>query len=269
MLDTLRADLETAGQAGMVRDLDSARRQLVPGGLRETLADRMALLDRPAFATFFQPEGTRAFSMRALDHPVRVRIELPERGHQDAGRLLGRLILAQFAAHTSARADRALFACLVLDDAAGVITPEAVRILPQLRSQNAGCVLGLRTLGDVPADQRAPLLGAAGCRIALAGISPWDGQLLAEAWGTEWIEATDVTDRQIIAESAGGRAWHAVRRAITGKMVTARAVTVRQVERQRWSASELAHAMPPGHAVLSLSTTQGKRTSPLLVDLRT
>ncbi|RPK77934.1 hypothetical protein EES46_34625 [Streptomyces sp. ADI98-10] len=268
-LETLRADLVAAGHDQMVRDLDAARRHLVPGGLGEVLADRVALLDRPAFARFFDPTGDRVFSLRALDHPVRVRIELPDRGHIAAGLILSRLILAQFTAFAAARTDRSLFACLVLDSAGGVITPDAVRGIQQLRSAHAGLVLALRTLEDVPPSQRTPLLGAMGCRIALAGITPWDGQLLAEAWGTEWIETTDVTDRQIIAESAGGRAWHAVRRAITGKYVTARAVTVRQVERQRWSASELAHAVPPGHAVLSLSSVEGERTSPLLVDLRT
>ncbi|MFC7471142.1 hypothetical protein ACFQVA_31855 [Actinomadura keratinilytica] len=45
-------------------------------------------------------------------------------------------------------------------------------------------------------------------------------------------------------------------------------MTVRQVERERWSASELAHAVPPGHAVLSLTNVRGEYAPPLLVDLR-
>lgn len=104
--------------------------------------------------------------------------------------------------------------------------------------------------------------------MALAGLTPWDGQDFAEVWGKEWIEARDVTDRQIIAETPAGKVLHAVRRVITGKAPTARAVTVRQVERERWSASELAHGVPPGHAVLSLTTVKGEHAPPLLVDLR-
>jgi hypothetical protein len=50
--------------------------------------------------------------------------------------------------------------------------------------------------------------------------------------------------------------------------VTTDAVTVRQVEREHWSASELAHAVPPGHAVLSLTSVRGEHAPPLLVDLR-
>ncbi|MFC4465780.1 ATP-binding protein [Streptomyces xiangluensis] len=269
-LGALRKALTEAGQESLLRELDARERQLGhPGDVGGALADRVALLDRPAFAGFFDTSGqSRPFSLRALDHPVRVRIDLPERGHADASRILARLVLAQFTASVAVREDRSLFACLVLDDATGVITPEAVRGVQRLRSANAGVVMTLRTLDDAPRPLRSPLLGAIGCRVALSGLTPWDGQDFAEVWGKEWTEATDVTDRQIIAETPLGKTAHALRRVITGRAPTARAVTVRQVERERWSASELAHAVPPGHAVLSLTTVRGEHAPPLLVDLR-
>ncbi len=269
-LAALRKALQDAGQESLLRELDARERQSAhPGDVGSVLADRVALLDRPAFASFFDTSGqSRPFSLRSLDHPVRVRIDLPERGHADASRILARLVLAQFTASVAVREDRSLFACLVLDDATGLVTPESVRGIQRLRSAGAGVVLTLRTLDDVPRPLRGPLLGAAGCRMALAGLTPWDGQDFAEVWGKEWTEARDVTDRQIVAESPAGKAWHMVRRAITGNAPTARAVTVRQVERERWSASELAHAVPPGHAVLSLTDVRGEHAPPLLVDLR-
>ncbi|MEU6388791.1 ATP-binding protein [Streptomyces sp. NPDC046939] len=270
-LGALRTALTEAGHEAMLRELDARERQLAhPGDVGAVLADRIALLDRPAFASFFDTSGAgRPFSLRALDHPVRVRIDLPERGHADASRVLARLVLAQFMTSVAVREDRSLFACLVLDDATGVITPQAVRGLQRLRSANAGAVLTLRTLDDVPRPLRSPLLGSVGCRMALSGLTPWDGQDFAEVWGKEWTETRDVTDRQIIAETPAGKALHAIRRVITGRAPTARAVTVRQVERERWSASDLAHAVPPGHAVLSLTTVRGEHAPPLLVDLRT
>ncbi|MEV6025216.1 ATP-binding protein [Streptomyces sp. NPDC052036] len=269
-LAALRKALGDTGQESLLRELDARERQARnPGDVGGVLADRLALLDRPAFASFFDTSGrTRPFSLRALDHPVRVRIDLPERGHADASRILARLVLAQFTASVAVREDRSLFACLMLDDATAVVTPEAVRGIQRLRSANAGIVLTLRTLDDVPRPLRGPLLGATGCRMALSGLTPWDGQDFAEVWGKEWIEARDVTDRQIIAETPAGKALHMLRRVITGRAPTARAVTVRQVERERWSASELAHAVPPGHAVLSLTTVQGEHAPPLLVNLR-
>ncbi|GGT90477.1 ATP-binding protein [Streptomyces coeruleorubidus] len=269
-LAALRQGLQDAGQESLLRELDARERQMgQPGDVGGVLADRVALLDRPAFASFFDTSGsTRPFTLKALDHPVRVRIDLPERGHADASRMLARLVLAQFTASVAVREDRSLFACLVLDDATGVVTPEAVRGIQRLRSGNAGVVLTLRTLDDVPRPLRGPLLGATGCRMALSGLTPWDGQDFAEVWGKEWIEARDVTDRQIIAETPAGKAVHMLRRVITGKAPTARAVTVRQVERERWSASELAHGVPAGHAVLSLTDVKGEHAPPLLVDLR-
>ncbi|MEU1924179.1 ATP-binding protein [Streptomyces albogriseolus] len=270
LLAALRQGLQEAGQESLLRELDARERQMGhPGDVGGILADRVALLDRPAFAGFFDTSGeSRPFTLKALDHPVRVRVDLPERGHTDASRMLARLVLAQFTASVTVREDRSLFACLVLDDATGVITPESVRGIQRLRSANAGVLLTLRTLDDVPRPLRGPLLGATGCRMALSGVTPWDGQDFAEVWGKEWTEARDVTDRQIIAESPAGKAVHALRRAITGKAPTARAVTVRQVERERWSASELAHAVPAGHAVLSLTNVKGEHAPPLLVDLR-
>ncbi|WP_432090779.1 ATP-binding protein [Streptomyces sp. NRRL F-5630] len=269
-LAALRSALAAGGHSALLRDVESRERQAgQPGDAGPLLVDRLALLDRPAFADFFDTSGEGApFSFRALDHPVRVRIELPARSHPDAARVLARLVLAQFTASVVVRGDLSLFACLVLDDAAGVVTAESVRGIQSLRSAHAGVVLALRTLDDVPRELRGPLLGAAGCRMALSGVAPRDGQDFAAAWGTEWREIRDITDRQIVADEPLTKVSHFLRKAITGKAPTAQSVTVRQVERERWSASELAHALPPGHAVVSLTTVRGEHAPPLLVDLR-
>ncbi|MFJ6794059.1 ATP/GTP-binding protein [Streptomyces sp. NPDC091268] len=268
-LAALRADLEAAGAHAMLRELDARERQHgAHGDPGPALADRAALLDRPAFAGFFDTTGQgRPFSMRALEHPLRVRVDLPERGHADASRMLARLLLAQFNASAAVRTDRSLFAFLALDDATSTLTPETVRGVQRLRSANAGVLLALRTLDDVPEALRTPLLGAVGCRMAFSGVTTWDGKRFAEAWGTEWVETRTVTHRTVFADQPLTRAIHAFRKLVTGNAVTTDAVTVRQEERERWSPSELAHAVPPGHAVLSLTTVRGERAAPLLVRL--
>ncbi|GAA1577291.1 ATP-binding protein [Streptomyces globosus] len=268
-LDALRSALEAAGAHAMLRELDARDRQHgTPGDPGPVLADRVALLDRPAFDGFFDTSGrSRPFSLRSLEHPLRVRIDLPERGHADASRILARLVLAQFSACAAARTDRSLFAFLAVDDASHTLTPQSVRGLQRLRTANAGVLLALRTLDDVPEALRTPLLGAVGCRMAFSGVTTWDGRRFAEAWGTEWVEARDVTHRTVFADQPLTRAVHAFRKLVTGKAVTTDAVTVRQVERERWSASDLAHSVPPGHAVLSLTTVRGERAAPLLVRL--
>lgn len=83
----LRLALERSGDTVMLRELDAWQRQFhVPAGPGALLADRIALLDRPQFAAAFGPGGV--FSMAALEHPVRVYVELPARGHAEAGRIL-------------------------------------------------------------------------------------------------------------------------------------------------------------------------------------
>ncbi|MGW6924533.1 ATP/GTP-binding protein [Streptomyces sp. NPDC054950] len=259
-----------AGDEVMRRELEARVRQTgAPGDAGRALADRLALLDRPVFAEFFGggSNAHRAFSLRAVaHHPLRVRVDLPERGHEEAARLITRLVLAQF--HTVVRERRDHFACLVLDDATGTVTEGSVRRIQRLRSQNAGVVLALRSIGDVPEALHGPLYGAVGCRMAFSGITTWDGSRFAQTWGTEWVETTEVAKHTVFADQPMTRAIHALRKLVTGKAVTTDAVTVRQVERERWSASRLAHEVPAGHAVLSLTDVRGEHAPPLLVDLR-
>jgi hypothetical protein len=270
-LASLRAALSADEHAAMRRELDARMRQAGSAAdAGPALADRLALLDRPVFADFFGVGGTgsRPFSLRAVaHHPLRVRIDLPERGHEEASRLITRLVLAQF--HAVVReARRAHFACLVLDDATGAVTTESVRRIQRLRSQNAGVVLALRSIADVPEALHGPLFGAVGCRMALSGVTTWDGSRFAHAWGTEWVETKEVAKHTVFADQPMTRAIHALRKLVTGKAVTTDAVTTKQVERERWSASQLAHEVPPGHAVLSLTSVRGEHVPPLLVDLR-
>ncbi|MGI5458387.1 ATP/GTP-binding protein [Streptomyces sp. CA-249302] len=265
----LRDALAADEHAVMRRELEARIRQTGGAGdVGRALADRLALLNRPVFADFFGGGATRPFSLRAVaHHPLRVRIDLPEQGHEEAGRVITRLVLAQFGAVARERR-RPHFACLVLDDATGTITTGSVGRIQRLRSQNAGVVLALRTVGDVPEALHGPLYGAVGCRMAFSGVTTWDGSRFAQAWGTEWVETRDVAKHTVFADQPMTRAIHALRKLVTGKAVTTDAVTVRQVERERWSASELAHEVPPGHAVLSLTTVKGEHAPPLLVDLR-
>ncbi|MEV0450616.1 ATP/GTP-binding protein [Streptomyces sp. NPDC050600] len=276
--ETLRALLDRLPEDGsgtpMRRELESRIRQVgTATDLGPVLADRLAALDRPVFADFFGGSGgeDRVFALRAVvRHPMRVRISLPEGAHEEAARLLNRLLLAQFETVVRDRAGRngSHFVCLVLDDAAGALTPGTVRGLQRLRPQNAGVVLALRTFAEVPEPLHGPLLAVVGCRMAFSGIPTWDGRAFAGAWGVERVETTEVAHHTVFADQPMTRAIHALRKMVTGKAVTTEAVTVREVERERWSASDLAHSVPPGHAVLSLTHVRGEQTPPFLVDLR-
>ncbi|WP_370088438.1 ATP-binding protein [Streptacidiphilus sp. MAP12-16] len=243
-----------------------------PGAL---LADRLGLLDRPVFSGCFNTDVTSGsgpaqplFAMRVLDHPLRVRVALPEQSHPEAARIMARLAVGQFLHAASSRQDRSLFAGLVVDDASAVIDPHTVRGLHRLRGAHAGAVLLLRTLVDLPEALRVPLFGAVGGRMAFPGIAPWDGKLFAETWGTVWVDERDVTRAP---DTSGGflkRTWRGVRTVLEGERAQTESVTTRQVERRRWSPSDLAQVLPGGHAVLSLTAVDGTPVPPLLIDLR-
>ncbi len=271
--EKLTQELEAAGRFAVHEpDLLHRRRQHGraddPGAL---LADRLGLLDRPAFAGCFDPApgaAKPAFAMRALEHPLRVRVKLPERSHPEAARMLSRLVVGQFVQAATAREDRSLFAGLVVDDASAALDTAVVQALPRMRGANAGAVLLLRSLVDLPEALRAPLFGAVGCRMAFPGIAPWDGKLFSEVWGTVLVRERAVT---LAPDTSGGtvrKAARLVRKALSGTSAQTESVTTREVERQRWSPSDLAHALPAGHAVVSLTTVGGEQVPPLLVDLR-
>ncbi|MEU8960054.1 ATP-binding protein [Streptomyces sp. NPDC048518] len=270
----LRASLDERGLSAQVRELNAfERRSAGPGGPAEGLATRVALLDRPAFEGFLVEPAAGggvadgAFSLRLLDRPVRVRIDLPERVHAEASRILARLVIAQFTARMSSRRDTSVFALLALEDAVHTITPNSLRGLQQLRTRNAGVLLNLRSLSDVPEHVREHLLSSVGVRMALSGVSPWDAQYFASAWGTEWVETEAVTHRQVRADEPMTKVMHGLRKIVTGKHVTTQSVTVSRQERQRWSASDLANELQPGQAVISMTAVTGDRTPPLLTEL--
>jgi hypothetical protein len=269
ILATLREDLRLAGAFDQERELDARARQAErPDDLGPHLADLLALLDRAGFSGGEGARRGQPFSLdSALAHPMRVRVDLPPTGHTEAGRIITRLLLAQFTAAATTRSDRSRFVCLILDDATSAVTRGTVRGLTQLRPNNAGAVLALRTLDDVPKELRAGLLGAVGCRMAFSGITTWDAEHFARAWGTAWTEDTDVTRTPDRTGGSVKRLVRVVRRLFTGRDTTTESVTVRRVERERWSSSELAHRVPPRHAVLSVTRVNGEPGPPVLVRL--
>ncbi|MFJ2956666.1 ATP/GTP-binding protein [Streptomyces sp. NPDC087270] len=266
----LREAVDAVGMPGLVRELDARVRQSARSGdVGTELADRVGLLDRPAFAGFFDGSGQRpSFSMPALARSVRVRVVLPEHGHTEASRILVRLLLAQFTAAVAARRDRSLFACIVVDDATHALSEGTLRALPSLRGLNAGAMFGLSSLDALPEGLRGAVVGAVGCRMVFAGVSPRDGRFFSETWGTMRVQTRDITRTPDQSGGLPRRLSRGVRRLFTGEVVTTESVTVREVERERWSAADLAQQVPVGHAVVSLTTTSGEHAPPVLVDLR-
>jgi hypothetical protein len=289
--DELRRILDAEGElATHRRELESRERQHGRADdLGALLADRLALLDRPGLADAFNPSADPVapgppaepadgapppaptlplFALRALEHPLRVRIALPEQSSPEAARIISRLVVGQFLHAAAERRDRSLFAGLVVDDASAAVDSYAVRGLQRIRGANAGAVLALRSLSELPESLRNPLFGAVGCRMAFPGLAPWDGRLFSDAWGTVWMQERDVTRAPDLSGGMFRRLLRSLRSLLEGERVQTESVTTRRVERQRWSPSDLAHALPSGYAVLSLGTVDGASVPPVFLELR-
>ncbi len=91
--------------------------------------------------------------------------------------------------------------------------------------------------------------------------------MFAQAWGREWVKTEDVTHNPDFSGGLLRRGVRGVRTLFTGVRATTKSVTVRTVQRERWSASDLAHKVPPGHAVVSLTTVRGEASPPVLTRL--
>lgn len=266
VLDELRATMEAKGLR--TRELAAGARQMASGTTTaHHVADRVALLDRPALAGLISTTAGVSVLDR-LDRPVRVRVDLPDRVHTEAGRIMTRLVLAKYAAAAPRRGGTS-DVCLVLDDATAAITPQSLQSLQRLRSARCGVVLAVRALSDVPEALRGPLVSAVGCRVVCAGVVPWDASHFSQAWGTEWVESVRVTDRQLVADEPVRKLMYGLRRLATGKHVTAQSTTRWTERRQRWPAEDLATEVPGGHAVVSVTAATGDRSSPILVKLGT
>jgi hypothetical protein len=245
------------------------------------LNERLRLLDRPQLIDLFDGRA-RKFSMREIDHPLRVRIALPEGSSPQAARILARLAIAQFVQVVAApEANREVFKGLIVDEAGRFVDEYVVQGLQRARAANAGIVLLTQSLSEFPEHLRSAVFTGTGCKAVFAGVEPTDARYFADYWGTSWTAettvttgtATTTTTGQMSAPGVSGRfkrGEKSVVHTLTGESSTQyqRSVATRAVERYVWSPSDIINEVPVGHALISLATPDGIRTPPVLVNLR-
>jgi hypothetical protein len=245
------------------------------------LNERLRLLDRPQLIDLFDGRA-RKFSMREIDHPLRVRIALPEGSSPQAARILARLAIAQFVQVVAApEANREVFKGLIVDEAGRFVDEYVVQGLQRARAANAGIVLLTQSLSEFPEHLRSAVFTGTGCKAVFAGVEPTDARYFADYWGTSWTAETTVTTGTATTTTTGQmstpgvsgrfkRGEKSVVHTLTGEASTQyqRSVATRAVERYVWSPSDIINEVPVGHALISLATPDGIRTPPVLVNLR-
>lgn len=228
-----------------------------------SLVERFGLLDRPALRRLFDHPGP-TFQMRDLNRPVRVRVALPEAEYPDASRILARLVVSQFVQITSSsETDRSIFKSLVIDEAGRFVDDYVARGVQKLRSNNAGLVLLTQTMSDFPEEVRATVFGSTGCKAVFGGIDPQDADVFSKWFGDQYVNQTTINR----SATSGSQSGQFGRPGGTSQSETA-GFSVRRVERARWTVSDIITGVPAGHALVSLSRSNGVRVGPVLVNLR-
>ena len=249
------------------------------------LIERLALLDRPQLVKLLDETEPR-FEMQQLNGPVRVRVVLPEAQMPDASKFLARLITSQFVQVVSSPdTNRNIFKGFICDESGPFVDQFVARAVQKVRSNNAGLVLLAQSITDFDEAILPTLLGSVGCRALFGGSSPEDAETFSAIWGTE--QRADIT-----YSSSQGTTWgtsHGYSSGTTtsggflsdegashseGTSVTnssggsaSNGMTRRMVETAIWSPGELVNQIFPRHCILSLASSTGERTPPLMVNL--
>lgn len=262
-VDAIAAALRGHPEADRLIELLALRRAQAIG-TRDPAAgavQRLGLLDRPALRRLFD-HPARAFSMREINSPTRVRIVLPEARYPEVARVLARLVVAQFVqVVTAPDTNRGIFKGLVVDEAGRFVDEYVARGVQRVRSGNAGLVLLAQSLGEFPPAVAHAVFGSAGCRAVLGGVHPADAALFSTAWGEAATYETTVSFSETTTRGADPHGPG-------GATTSGRAMSVRRVDAARWSVSDLVSDLAPGRAVVSLSRSDGRRVGPVHVDLR-
>jgi hypothetical protein len=263
-IDRVKERLKGSGAKEMKALLDTRKSQtLRTADPAASLVERFALLDRPALRRLLDHPGP-TFQMRDLNRPVRVRVSLPEAEYPDASRILARLVVSQFVQITSSsETDRSIFKALVIDEAGRFVDDYVARGVQKLRSNNAGLVLLSQTMSDFPIEVRATIFGSTGCKAVFGGIDPQDADVFSKWFGDQYINETT------ISRSAQQGTQYNQRGMPDGRSHSQTSgYSIRRVERARWTVSDIITGVPAGHALLSLSRSNGARVGPVLVNLR-
>jgi hypothetical protein len=250
------------------------------------LIERIMLLDRPQMVKLLDGTEPR-FEMRELNRPIRVRVVLPEAQMPDASRFLARLITSQFVqVVSSSTTNRNIFKGFVCDESGPFVDQFVARAVQKVRSNNAGLVLLAQSLTDFDKLILPTLLGSVGCKALFGNISPEDAETFSAIWGTE--QRADISHSSSQGSSSGmsygqssgvsssGGGWfsgdrttHSESSSVTQSFgaSTNNGMTRRMVETAIWSPGELVNQIPPRHCILSVASSTGERTPPLMVNL--
>jgi hypothetical protein len=158
----------------------------------------------------------------------------------------------------------------VCDEASRFLDDYVVAAVRKIRSNNAGLVLLTQSLMDIPRELRGSLFASTGCKAVFAGLGPEDAKMLSEYWGTTAVGETTsqiAIRRGTSVPVLDGRLDKEHAPVPTEQRGASYGRSIREVEQPLWSPSEIINDIPHRHCIVNLTTSDGLRSGPLLVDV--
>jgi uncharacterized membrane protein YgcG len=220
-----------------------------------------------------------------LAEPRLIRLALPVSENPRIAPIIGRIILTQFNfAVLSPNCNRKILKIAAVDEAHNFITASIAKGMAQARSNNAGFMLALQTLSQIPDDSVLDtIFAASGNKLVMAGVGDKDALRFSKTYGE--IELPYVTHGMSKGSNAGTSSGSTSNHSYSSGSGTASAgggsssstntntsrtssrTTSTQLKfRALFSPAEI-RGLPQYHAIIESSDAYGQRWSPVLIDM--
>jgi hypothetical protein len=224
-----------------------------------------------------------------LKEPRLVRLSLPVAENPRIAPIIGRIILTQFNfAVLSPNCNKAILKIAAVDEAHNFITASIAKGMAQARSNNAGFMLALQTLSQIPDDSVLDtIFASAGNKLVMAGVGDQDADRFSKTFGelempyiahskssgtSHSSNTSSGTTNSYSAgrsttggsSSAGGGSTSNTSRSTSRTSNTSSSQQLKL--RRLFLASEI-RGLPQYHAIIESSDAYGRRYSAMMLDL--
>jgi TraM recognition site of TraD and TraG len=220
-----------------------------------------------------------------LAEPLLIRLALPVAENPRIAPIIGRIILTQFNfAVLSPNCNREILKIAAVDEAHNFITASIAKGMAQARSNNAGFMLALQTLSQIPDDSVLDtIFAASGNKLVMAGVGDKDALRFSKTYGE--IELPYITHSRsqgtssstTSGTSSGSSRQFGGESNLTGGNTNSNTSTTTNNTKNKSTNTQLKfralfspaeiRGLPQYHAIIESSDAFGQRWSPMLLDM--
>jgi uncharacterized membrane protein YgcG len=236
-----------------------------------------------------EPGGKVYTIEELLKEPRLVRLSLPVAENPRIAPIIGRIILTQFNfVVLSPNCNRNILKIAAVDEAHNFITASIAKGMAQARSNNAGFMLALQTLSQIPDESVLDtIFASAGNKLVMAGVGDQDAERFSKTYGE--LEMPYITHSKSRGQSSstnsssGNTTSYSAGRSTTGGSSNSGGGSTSSISRTTSSTNNTSsstqlrlrrlffpaevRALPQYHAIIESSDAYGRRWSATMIDM--